>query len=95
MKRNFHIIGKSIPRIGLEEKVRGEARYTADLKRPGMLYGRILRSPHPHARILAIDVAEALRAPGVHGVITHRDVPQTLIDADCRVLEDKVRYVGE
>lgn len=95
MTEEFYIIGRNTPRLGLAEKVRGEARYTADLKRPGMLHARILRSPHPHARIVDIDVTQALAAPGVHAVITHRDVPQALIDADSPVLDSTVRFVGE
>jgi CO/xanthine dehydrogenase Mo-binding subunit len=68
-------IGDAVPRTGLPDKVQGTARYTADLKRPGMLHARMLRSPHPHARIHAIDTSAAERAPGVHAVLTYRDAP--------------------
>jgi CO/xanthine dehydrogenase Mo-binding subunit len=51
----YHIIGKRLPRIDAKEKVRGQARYTDDLKLPGMLCSMILRSPFAHARILRID----------------------------------------
>jgi CO/xanthine dehydrogenase Mo-binding subunit len=54
-------------------RVTGEAKYTNDLKLPGMLYARVLRSPHPHARIRRIDTREASRFPGVRAVITHEN----------------------
>ncbi len=62
------IVGTSAPRVGLAEKVRGELRYTADLKLPGMLYGKVLRSPHAHALIVRIDAARAESMPGVFAV---------------------------
>jgi CO/xanthine dehydrogenase Mo-binding subunit len=88
-------VGQSVPRAGLAEKATGAARYTADLKRPGMLYARLLRSPHPHARVTAIDTAPALRLAGVHAVLTHLDSPQARIDADLAVLDAEVRFVGD
>ena len=90
-----HLIGESVARIGLDSKISGAARYTADLKRPGMLHGRILRSPHPHARIGGIDVSRALALPGVHAVITHADVPDIRINADLLPLDRTVRFVGD
>src|SRR5581483_7931627 len=95
MTTDYALIGTSQTRIGLEEKLRGDAMYTADLRRPGMLYGRILRSPHPHARILSIDASRALALPGVHDVLTYRDVPQVMLDADVLPLDEKVRFVGD
>ena len=62
------VIGKSIPRIGGRAMVTGAARYTVDVRLPGMLFARILRSPHPHARILSIDTGAAERHPGVRAV---------------------------
>src|SRR6266571_1680032 len=75
MSTDLAVVGTVVPRMGLVDKVQGKTRYTADLKRPGMLYGRVLRSPHAHARIINIDVSEARRLPGVHAVLTYRDVP--------------------
>ncbi|HEY7465191.1 MAG TPA: molybdopterin cofactor-binding domain-containing protein, partial [Dehalococcoidia bacterium] len=89
------LIGTSVPRTGLDAKIRGAAEYTADLKRPGMLYGRILRSPHPHARIRRIDTSKALALPGVHAVITYQDVPDVRIDADLLPLDQTLRFVGD
>jgi xanthine dehydrogenase molybdenum-binding subunit len=94
-EQGLTVVGVAVPRLGLAEKVRGEARYTADLKRPGMLYGRVLRSPHAHARIAHIDTSEAERLPGVHAVLTHRDVPQVRLDADLLPLEPVLRFVGD
>jgi CO/xanthine dehydrogenase Mo-binding subunit len=95
MTQSPAFIGESIPRTGLEAKVRGAADYTADLKRPGMLYGRILRSPHPHARIRSIDTSRAKALPGVHAVLTYQDVPQVRIDADLLPLDQTLRFVGD
>jgi len=69
----LNVAGTSVVRRDLEVKLTGEARYTADLKLPGMLCGAILRSPHPHADILSVDAEEALRLPGVRAVITPFD----------------------
>ncbi|MHB8589417.1 MAG: xanthine dehydrogenase subunit D [Candidatus Dormibacteraceae bacterium] len=68
-------IGDSPRRADGPQKVRGDFVYSSDLKVDGMLWGATVRSPHPHARILAIDTTEALALPGVHAVLTHLDVP--------------------
>src|SRR5580765_6673368 len=95
MTTEYATIGKSQPRIGLEGKLNGSALYTADLRRPGMLYGRILRGPHPHARIVSIDVSGALALPGVHDVLTFKDTPPVNIDPDLLPLDQTVRFVGD
>lgn len=61
-------------------KVTGRALYGADLKLPGMLFGKVLRSPHPHARIRAIDTAAAEKLPGVKAVVTSKDFPEQKFD---------------
>jgi len=66
-------IGNATPRIDAVERVTGQARYSRDMKLPGMLYARVLRSPHPHARILRIDVSKASQLPGVRAIITHEN----------------------
>ncbi len=81
-------------------KVIGAFAYSSDLQAPGMLHGHTVRSPHAHARILSIDVSEALAMGGVHAVLTHADVPGTktygLEFSDQPVLAiDRVRYFGE
>ena len=63
------LIGKRIQRLDGPAKVTGQAKYSYDINRPGGLHGRILRSPHPHARIVAIDLTVAQKAPGVKAVM--------------------------
>ena len=95
----FSVIGKSISRIDGEEKVSGKAKYTDDFRLPGMLYGKILRSPYPHAKITNIDTSKAKLVNGVETVICGRDVTATLYGrylADYPILAtDKVRFIGE
>jgi len=98
-------VGQSVPRIDGRGFVTGETKYTFDMKLPGMLVGKMLRSPHAHAKILSIDTSKAEKLPGVKAIITSKDTlgvkfgsnefffPQT---ADQQALEDdKVRYIGD
>ncbi|HUP51216.1 MAG TPA: xanthine dehydrogenase family protein molybdopterin-binding subunit [Longimicrobiales bacterium] len=71
-------VGRDTPRIDGYERVTGRAAYTGDLRLPGMLYARVLRSPHPHARIRSIDVSRARALPGVRAVITHETHPDVV-----------------
>ena len=101
----LNIAGTSVVRRDLEVKLTGEARYTADLKLPGMLYGAILRSPHPHTDVLSVDAAEALRLPGVRAVVTPFDtnIPSPSgggsgwgrLAPDMSILDTRVRFVGD
>src|SRR3954466_12632410 len=68
-------VGTNTTRIDGVPKVKGEFEYSSDMNVEGMLYGATLRSPHPRADIWAIDIAPALKIPGVHAVLTHEDVP--------------------
>jgi CO/xanthine dehydrogenase Mo-binding subunit len=93
-------IGESLRRVDGIPKTTGEFAYSSDLQAAGMLWGHTLRSPHAHARILEVDLSEALTMPGVHAVLTHEDVPGAkrygLEFADQPVLAfDRVRYFGE
>jgi xanthine dehydrogenase D subunit len=93
-------VGESPRRADGEQKVRGEFPYSSDLTVDGMLWATTVRSPHPYARILSIDAAEALASPGVHAVLTHEDVPGHKVYGleiqDQPVLAiDVVRYWGE
>ncbi len=98
---DYSVIGKSVPKIDSRVKVTGQAKYTGDLKFPNMLVGKILTSPHAHARILNIDTSEAEKLPGVKAVITHKDVPSLKYGiSPARWDEnifciDKVRFVGD
>src|SRR5207247_7931833 len=75
------------------------AKYAADITRPGMLWAKVLRSPMPHARIVAIDTSRARARPGVHAILTGADLPDYRLGRsmrDMRVLaRDKVRFIGE
>jgi CO/xanthine dehydrogenase Mo-binding subunit/aerobic-type carbon monoxide dehydrogenase small subunit (CoxS/CutS family) len=89
-----------VHRADARDKVLGTARYAADLTLPGMLHGAVLRSPHPHADVLAIDDAAARALPGVIVVVTAKDVPGVnrygRALKDQRVLADgKVRQIGD
>ncbi len=87
----YSVIGKSLPRVDALEKVTGAAQYGADVLLPGMLYGKFVRSKHPHAKILHIDTSEAEKLPGVRAIITQEDV-----ESGRRVFAtDKVLYLGE
>jgi len=92
-------IGQPAGHIEGPAKVSGRTLYTADIALPGMLWGKCLRSPVPHARILAIDVAPARQLPGVHAVLTGADLPEVRLGRfllDMPVLaRDRVRFVGE
>jgi xanthine dehydrogenase D subunit len=93
-------VGESPRRPDGPSKVRGEFSYSSDLTVDGMLWGATVRSPHPYARITSIDASAALALPGVHVVLTHRDVPGRKVYgleiADQPVLAiDVVRYWGE
>jgi len=98
---NTCVIGRGLPRIDSVPKVTGEAQYTVDLKMPGMLSGKILRSPQPHALITSIDTSAAKNLAGVQAVITARDVPDGQFSfyahlADKNILcTTRVRYVGD
>ncbi len=89
------VVGQRVVRRGLREKLTGEARYSADLKLPGMLHGAVLRSPHPHADVLSIDTAAAASLPGVQAILTPFDTDSGLLDADLGVLDPRVRFEGD
>jgi len=67
------VIGTPVKRLDGPDKVTGRAKYTFDINRPGMLYGRAVRSPHPHARVVSVDLSAAKRAPGVKAAIVVRE----------------------
>ena len=100
-QRNHAVVGTSVPRYDAPDKVTGRAVYTADLRLPGMIHGKILGSPVAHGIIRRIDTARALSLPGVLAVITAADVPHTRYGVspareDEQILAvDRVRYVGD
>ena len=88
-------VGTSFQRADLRDKVLGIAKYTADLSLPDMLHARVLRSPHPHANILSIDVQPALNMVGVYDVLTPFNVGGGKVAPDVPILDTKVRFVGD
>jgi len=97
---NYSIVGKRIPHRDAVEKVKGSAVFASDIKLSGMLHGKILRSPVPHARIRNIDISKAKKLNGVKAILTSKDTPQIKFSisptwADKLILVDKVRYIGD
>ena len=99
MSDELTYIGKATERQEAPDKVAGRAVYAGDIYLPGMLFGAVLRSPLPHARIVSIDPAAALSFPGVKAVITARDLPRLRLGEQIKdqpvLADDKVRFVGE
>ncbi len=97
----YSLIGKGMQRVDAVAKATGQALFTADLTLPRMVYGKVLRSPHPHARIVRIDTSLAAKLPGVKAVVTGHDSSDEKwgvfrYTQDQRFLPvDKVRYIGE
>jgi CO/xanthine dehydrogenase Mo-binding subunit/CO/xanthine dehydrogenase FAD-binding subunit len=93
------VVGKDVPRTDAIPKVTGAAQYVADLHLPGMLHAAVLRSPHPHAKILSIDTSAARSMPGVKAVVTGEDTAKRKWGAfrpDLYPLAiGRVRYVGD
>jgi CO/xanthine dehydrogenase Mo-binding subunit/aerobic-type carbon monoxide dehydrogenase small subunit (CoxS/CutS family) len=98
--------GRSLPAPAGPQVVRGAARYTFDTSIEGMLHIKMLRSPHPHAKIISIDKTAALNVPGVQAVLTFEDAPDRLFSTarherawmdpdDTRVLDNVVRFIGQ
>ena len=95
-----HTIGGYVPMVDGPEKVSGRAKYTADLIAPGMLAGRILRSPYSHGEIVDVDCSAALRVPGVKAIVTGTDCERTfgvlpIARSEHPLARDRVRYRGE
>lgn len=95
----YSVIGHPVPQIDAKERALGSAEFVSDIKLAGMLYGRILRSPHPHARILHIDTSKAKRLAGVKAVVTAEDTPKVPFGPrteDWMIMAvDKVRFIGD
>ncbi len=102
----FNVVGKPLPKVDALKLAQGKAAFVADFARPGMLYAKVLHSPHAHARIKALDTREAEALPGVHAVLTHKNTPRVIYSTagqsypipgplDYASFDDKVRYVGD
>ena len=99
-KRSFDVIGKGVHVKDAREKVTGSLKYAVDMTVQNMAHGKILRCPHPHAKIARIDTRKAEELPGVLGVLTHEDVPQNDWESAWfnyrgKVLDGIGRFVGD
>lgn len=104
--KNFQVVNTSVSKVDGVSLVSGAAKYTDDFTMPGMLYAKILTSPHPHARITAINTERAKALPGVHAVLTYQDIKpirhskagQSYPEPspyDRVILDNKVRFIGD
>jgi xanthine dehydrogenase molybdenum-binding subunit len=101
------VVGKRLPLKDAAEKVTGVAVFTSDIKLHGMLYAKVLRSPHPHARVVRVDTSQAEQLPGVKAVLSKNNAPRSKVPLmfgeqkifnfalDKVAFDDKVRYAGE
>jgi CO/xanthine dehydrogenase Mo-binding subunit len=89
------VVGKSHQRVEGEEKVTGRARYAYDVRLPGMLYARVLRSPHPHARVASIDTSRAESLRGVRAVLSSANAPEIGWYQDSVLFDRTVRFIGD
>jgi len=97
---DFSVVGKGVPRVDSLEKVTGKAEFPITFRLPHMLHGKVVRSPHPHARIISIDTSKAERLPGVKVVVTAKNTPRIRLgalyrDRDAFPPDLTVRYVGD
>ena len=97
---SFTIAGKGVPVKDAREKVTGTLKFAVDVKVQGMVHGKILRSPHAHARITHINTSKAEALPGVLGVVTHNDAPNlnwenAWFNYRGKVLDGIVRFFGD
>jgi len=93
-------VGASVSRRDAKPKARGETLFAADIVRPGMLYGKVLRSTVPHAVLEEVDISQALKYPGVVAVLTAKDIPGgngvgILIKDEPVLVNDKIRRIGD
>ncbi len=101
MEKELNVVGTRVPMLDAAQKAKGTALFTDDIVLPGMLHGKILRSPVPHAKIRHIDTARAEKLPGVKGVVTGRDIPDRQYGIvpkakdEYALAKDKVRYIGD
>ena len=99
MAKPASVIGAAVGRVEGADKVSGQATYGADVHFPDTLWGKILRSPYPHARIVRIDTTKAWQVPGVKAIVTGKDEPEHYQGKSIRDIPvlcwDKVRYIGD
>ncbi|MGH8544414.1 MAG: xanthine dehydrogenase family protein molybdopterin-binding subunit [Gammaproteobacteria bacterium] len=98
-ERNFTVIGFPVPRAEGREKVSGVSLYAADIGLPGILWGKILRCPYPHARILRVDVSKTRKVPGIKAIVTGEDAKGRYVGKQIRDMPvlcwDIARFAGD
>ena len=98
-EKEFSVVGKKTPRIDGYERVTGQAQYTGDVQLAGMLHARVLRSPHPHAKIVSIDTSRAEKLPGVKAVVHSFNTQVAWASGGLTqrrmIFNNPVRYVGD
>lgn len=92
---SLSVVGQAVPRLEGREKVTGRAQYTSDVRLPGQLYARVLRSPWPQARVVRVDTSRAERAPGVHAILSSANAPQIDWYEEGKLFETTVRFAGD
>ncbi len=93
---DLRYVGRRVSRVDGAERVSGKAQYTADIQFPGMLYGKILRSPHAHARIKKINTRQAGKISGVRAILTFQNIPQIPFWGGLSfILDPTVRFIGD
>ncbi len=99
-KKHFNLIGKPTPLVDGAKKVAGEGQYAEDIRLPGMLFARILHSPHAHARVVSVDTQKAAAIKGVRAVVTGREAPGQfgvlpITKDETAMAVERVRFVGD
>ncbi len=92
---DLRVVGHSHTRLEGVEKVTGRAQYTYDVRLPRQLYARVLRSPHPHARVVRVDTSRAAALPGVYAVASSADTPEIAWYEDGLLFDRIVRFIGD
>src|ERR1041384_52989 len=95
----YRVIGRPVERVDGPEMLCGQALYGPDVRLPGMLWGKVLRSPIPHGRVLGVETEAAKKHPGVKAVVCAADVPNRrygyAVEDEYIFAKDKVIYVGQ
>jgi CO/xanthine dehydrogenase Mo-binding subunit len=95
MSKELKIIGTRQPKIDAWERVTGKSKYASSLYLPGMLYAKALRSPHPHVKVVNIDIEKAKALPGVRAILTPKDMPAYRWHKEMPVLTEEARFEGD
>ncbi len=105
MNDHFSVVGKKVARIDAIDKVTGGAKYAPDLNIRGMLCGALVRSPHPHAKVVSIDATKARSLPGFRAMVTIEELPRVVgywfllrsekKEKDMFLRDNVVRFIGD